>query len=1362
MDEDHENLAEAGEGAPHGVENDQNQPQVRPRPVPGIRPPLPVCFESNPAENWKIFKQKWGNYAIITNLAAQSREYQVALLLHTVGEEALKVYNGFEFTTPETQRTLNEILTQFDGFAVGEVNETYERYLFNKRDQKESEGFECFHASIRSLARTCNYCNNCFPSIIRDRIVLGIRDCSTQQALLKERNLTLANCVDLCKAAENASTQYKTLHPETVNKVAAPKHKATRSFKKTHQPQEKICKFCGLSHVFVKSECPAWGKTCSLCKQKNHFAKKCPNTKESHTSYKEVHRVAEDDSSESDDEEWINSVKSSDQYKEIRCQMSIGEHNVVFQVDTGASVNILPARFAPSVTPTVKKLKMWNGNDFTPLGTCRTTVRNPKLGKKYSVEFTVVKEDLTPLLGLRAAEQKKLISINEDLVERISSVSVADKYADLFDGGLGTFQGMSHLNVDDTVKPVVMPARRVPLAIRPQLKTELQRLTEMGVITPVDEPTPWVSQLVIAEKKSGELRVCLDPRELNKALQREHYTLPILDDTLHELSQSRVFSKADLSHGYWHVPLDTESSMLTTFQTCFGRYRWLRLPFGTSVSSEIFQKRLLDALDGLPGIACIADDVIIHAETVEEHDQVLDGFLARCREKGIKLNSDKFELRMEELTFMGHRITKNGLQPDDEKVRAVMAMQPPKNVDALRRFLGLVNYLAKFLSNLSDVIQPLRNLMKKDVPWTWSKTQDQAFLKVKEMVSNTPVLAFYDQKKELVLENDASEYGLGSVLFQDGRPVAFASRSLTDTETRYAQIEKEMLAVTFGLEKFHHYTYGRKLTIVTDHKPLVAIATKPLSRAPRRLQSLLLRTQKYVFELVYKPGTAIPVADALSRSPLPDKPVSDVVTVNNVSFSPIKSGRLEEIRVASEKDQTLTELKNTIMKGWPDDKSFVSPTIIPFFNYRDELSVQYGIILRGERVVIPASMRADIKRKVHAGHMGINSCLRRAREVVFWPGMSADIPQYVEACNVCATYSDKQGPETLFMHEVPGRPWEKVGSDLLSFEGRTYLITVDYYSNFFEIDYLTDTGSEAVIDKLKHHFARHGIPDTVITDGGPQYNSDKFSTFSKSWGFAHEMTSPGNSKANGAAEAAVKSAKKLMKKCKLSREDPYLGLLNLRNTPTEGLQTSPSQRLVGRRTKTMLPTTLDKLKSTNQDADRIKMDNKRSTLAQRKNVSRHDLPPLKVGETVRMQPIQTGQKEWQPATVTKTLKSRTYEVTANGTGRRYRRNRQFLRASKATGSAVPGNDSVAHTPTATSESTTGEPAVQSTVNESAGMMTPGTPVAVKPTTMSDVFKQTNNKRNFSETLRQTPRLKGDDVYHTRSGRSVKPKVIIDV
>ena len=189
------------------------------------------------------------------------------------------------------------------------------------------------------------------------------------------------------------------------------------------------------------------------------------------------------------------------------------------------------------------------------------------------------------------------------------------------------------------------------------------------------------------------------------------------------------------------------------------------------------------------------------------------------------------------------------------------------NLERLRRFLGMVNYLARYVPNLTDMAHPLSNLLKRDIPWQWSSSQEDVFTRVKQAITSTPTLHYYDPAKELTLENDASDHGIGSALFQEGEPVAFASRSLTTSERNYAQIEKEMLAVVFGLEKFHQYTYGRALTIVTDHKPLVAISKKPLSKSPKCLQSLLLRTQVYNFELVYRPGKELHLSDALSRAP---------------------------------------------------------------------------------------------------------------------------------------------------------------------------------------------------------------------------------------------------------------------------------------------------------------------------------------------------------------------------------------------------------------------------------------------------------------------------------------------------------------
>lgn len=307
------------------------------------------------------------------------------------------------------------------------------------------------------------------------------------------------------------------------------------------------------------------------------------------------------------------------------------------------------------------------------------TIRNPRNRKKYSVEFIVVKDNLTTLLGATVIQQMGLIEVHEENFEKIAALKTAstkaetaqeiiEEYSDVFEGDLGTLEGLQHLDVDPPVPPNIAPSRRVPFAIKPKFKVELDRLTDIGVLIPVDEPTDWVSNLVVATKESGDLRLCLDPQQLNRALKRERYPLPVIDDVLPSLAQAKVFTKIDARNGYWHVQLDDELSKLTTFDTPYGRYRWKRLPFGVSVASEIFQKRLNQALDRLDGLLTVHDDMIIYGvgETEEEatadHNTKLRQFLQRCRERGVKLNKKKLKLLRKEIPYMGHLVTANGLK----------------------------------------------------------------------------------------------------------------------------------------------------------------------------------------------------------------------------------------------------------------------------------------------------------------------------------------------------------------------------------------------------------------------------------------------------------------------------------------------------------------------------------------------------------------------------------------------------------------------------------------------------------------------------------------------------------------------------
>ena len=387
---------------------------------------------------------------------------------------------------------------------------------------------------------------------------------------------------------------------------------------------------------------------------------------------------------------------------------------------------------------------------------------------------------------------------------------------------------------------MVLPTRKIPVAVRQKFKNELKRLEDLNVIAPVDEPTEWVSQIVVAMKKSGSLRICIDPKPLNAALKREHQ-IPVIDDLLPDLTDACVFAKVDLASAFWHLVLDDKSSVLTTFATPYGRFRWLRLPFGLNVSSEIFQKRLHQELEGLPGVKCIADDVLIYGTSDADHDRNLANFMCRCQHKGIELNSQKLEFKCKGVPFHGHLLTTEGLKPDPEKVRAITEMRRPENRDDVLRLNGMVTYLSRFLPHLSDVMKPLRDLTHKDVVWSWSDAQEKAWNNVKKLISVAPVLAYYQPAEQLEIECDSSQSGLGAALLQNGQPIAYASRALMETESRYAQIEKEMLAVVVAVERFNDYTFGRKTIVYSDHKPLESILKKPLYRAPKRLQGMILR-----------------------------------------------------------------------------------------------------------------------------------------------------------------------------------------------------------------------------------------------------------------------------------------------------------------------------------------------------------------------------------------------------------------------------------------------------------------------------------------------------------------------------------------
>jgi hypothetical protein len=625
--------------------------------------------------------------------------------------------------------------------------------------------------------------------------------------------------------------------------------------------------------------------------------------------------------------------------------------------------------------------------------------------------------------------------------------------------------------------------------------------------------------------------------------------------------------------------------------------------------------------------------------------------LERCREKDLHLNIQKMELCKAKVTYMGHVLTDGGIQPDPEKVQGIVDMPEPSNVAELRTFLGSVNYLAQFLPNLATIANPLRSLLHKGTEFNWSSHCAEVFVKIKTLLMRAPIMSYFDISKPVTIQSDASQNGIGAALIQEGHPVAFASRSLTSTEERYAQIEKEMLAVVFACEKFDNFIYGLpSITVHSDHKPLEVILKKSINEAPRRLQRMLLRLQKYNVELQYRPGKDMWIADLLSRLfAKEEKPQSIfAVKVQNVPLDAelaISASAQQKIKDASTKDSEISE----ILSGKIPSR---------YKAVKDEIATKNGMAFKSGRLIVPVELRSEALKQLHLGHKGICSTQRLARETFFWPGITSDIQQMIAKCRVCAAFGPSQAKEPLIHHGVPDTPWQKLGMDYFEFENKAYLVTVDYYSNWIEVDPMPSMDAKSLINMCRKHFSRYGIPQEIVSDSGRQFVSRPFHDFAASLDITLTQSSPHYHQSNGKAESAVKMVKTIFKKCRMDNSDPNFALLEWRNTPMEDLNASPAQLMFNRRCRTAITRRKAALKP---QVANVNNGRQRRQCKEEKRYNMHAkaLRPLKHGDNVMLQI--PGSTRWIQGSIIGRLKHRAYKVLCNGSV--YKRNRQFLRPS---------------------------------------------------------------------------------------------------
>ena len=1143
----------------------------------GFRIPDPLSFEGNVAENWRRFKQEY-DILVEATYSANSKKSKAAILLNHAGPDAIERARSFTYTDGETKDDPDVLARKFEELCKPYRNVTMERHKFNTRRQGQSESFGTYLSDLRNKASTCEY-GVLKDEMIRDNIVCGINSDKIRALLLRESDLTLKKAIDLCSIAEQSSERIKELaQTQSATEVHGVYKKHPKSSNSYSNPvkysDKQQCGKCGNRHKrFPREGCPAHGQVCRKCGKDNHYAKVCksetnkqtskPTYSKSH-SHRRVHQIDDryeydsDDSYDDGQPFVIGSLNSIDaitqKQEEIYDTVVINGKSIQLKIDTGAQCNVLPLQTFKTIRRHERikesrksRLVDYGGNTIETLGT--VTFQCQHNNNQESLTFHIIKLDAKPIIGLHDSRRLSMIKICVDSVsEPITHNALLSEYAELFTNELGTLPVQYKIKLKENVSGVIKPPRRVPLAMEEKVKMKLDDMVATGVLAPVDRPTEWVSSMVAVRKRNkDDIRICIDPKDLNEAICREHYPARTIETIIKKINKSEYFTVIDASNAYWQIELEEESSYYTTFNTPHGRFRFTRMPFGICSAAEVFQKAMDHLFEGTP-CQIMADDLLVWGETEEIHDRNLRAVLERARKVNLKLKTEKCKFKQQEVSYVGHILTKEGVKPDPAKVKDITEMAPPEDVKALSRFLGMVNYVGKFIPKLSEMATKLRELNKQDVLWSWNAENQKAYDAIKEAIAHAPTLKYYNPKQPITLTCDASKAGMGAACLQNGEPIAYASKAMTETQRNYAQIEKELLAVTFACEKFDDYIYGRRVTIETDHKPLETICKKSILAAPARLQKMLLKLQRYDINVVYKRGSELYIADTLSRSFQPETCPNlgnDEYEVMLVDSVLITSTAQQTLRDATNTDPEMRELKTHIAKGWPNYARDLRPSMKPYYNYRDELCIVDDIILKGDKVVVPISLRDNYMQQVHRGHIGIDAARRRAKDAMFWPSMNNDLTDYVSRCDTCASNRQHQQKEPMVLHNIPKRPWSIVATDLFLWDNTTYLVTVDSYSGWFEIEGLQKTTSNAIIQRLKQHFARYGIPDVLLSDNGPQYSSAEFSEFAKQWNFTHKTSSPNYAQSNGLAENAVKSAKHLLEKTKCTHDDPILALLSM-------------------------------------------------------------------------------------------------------------------------------------------------------------------------------------------------------------------------
>ncbi len=1245
-------------------------------------------------ESWGRYVRRFKHYLVANDVDVdKDKKKAVSILVTTIGADVYGLLEGLTSPKDPADMTLTALIDVLDKHYSPRLHIVAQRHKFNSRSQKEGEAFADYVAELRKLVSTCEY-NSALETMIRDRVVCGVRSETVRRRLLGEADLKLETAIQIAEATEDAERQCREISSgdngySGVNWVQprgrAPfrgrnNFRGRRGVGRGAFPRNRgggpvgstqgCCHRCGDPSHFA-NDCWAKEISCNSCGKRGHLKRVCRGMNRGNTRGRgrggnwtppATHQV--DDKEEFDVleiREMKNEISSvtenGHRQAPYRTKLKMNGQEVTLEVDTGATVSLINEGtwlrlHRPHLQKTKRRLVTYTKHEVPVLGEVSLSIETDQ-GEK-TVKAIVVKGQHSNLLGRDWLNQ---LQIDWTKVTQVNAVTTTnernpqlqrllEENEEIFKEELGHCQGIkAKIHIEQNAVPRFHKPRPIPFAMKEKVDADLDRLEKNGAIEKIPF-ADWAAPAVIVLKPSGEVRVCGDYKvTVNPYVKVEQYPIPRQEELFSALNGGKRFTQLDLAEAYLQVELDEESQKLLSINTHKGLFKYKRLPFGVSSAPAIFQKIMDQVVQGLTGVACYLDDIIVTGRTEEEHLKNLRAVLERLKKFGFRLKRRKCNFMMQQVKYLGHIIDSAGIRLSSEKVEAVLKAPRPTNQSELRSFLGGVNYFGKFIGNLSTIEGPLNKLLRNDEEWTWNKEAEKAFETLKSELASMDVLTHFDPNEKVGLACDASSIGIGAVLFhkyKDGteKPIAYASKSLSNTERNYSQIEREALSIIYGTQKFHQYLFGRRFMLVTDHKPLLAIFGEKKGipvLAASRLQRWALKLACYSYEIQFKPTAQHGNADCLSRLPCGrDRQFEEQETYESVVCQ-LQDQKIQQLPIQAEEIATRTREDADLQKVLQMIKTGKKDTSIEegYQKRMDQLTEHRACILWGSRIVIPKSLRRHILQELHQSHAGMAKMKSLAREYVWWPNCDAEIESEVRRCTICATQSAEPSKAPLHHWEQPKGAWQRIHIDFAGpFASQMWLIVVDAYSKWLEvIPMKNNTTTKATVDTLRLLFAAHGLPIQLVSDNGPQYTSEEFRTFCTRSGIKHTLTAPYHPSSNGEAERCVQTFKKAMEKLLKDGKDVPTSLatflLSYRTTPHGTTGKKPSE-LMGRKN---LRTRLDILRERIQE--------KKWTIPV---VSKGRTDKFDIGDKIWARNYRAGDR-WVPAVVKKVLGPLTYRLT---------------------------------------------------------------------------------------------------------------------